>query len=190
MTKKSMTKDMVQSWELEFRKNAKADKYAILKNHMSKLNLRGNPRLLLEGTIRLVQASIAYASIDGQSFEEFLIMQQYDPAKAVNAEYEFTFDIFGRAYARVLVPKKIGMPDLADLYDHPWQDYKICGYDPLYITRIDGNYLDSEESSSLEEAVTMDMSSDYTEDELFIVFDDWTLEDTLIVWFHPQDGDK
>ena len=87
-------------WEQGLRKAAKADKYAILRDHLHKLDLPDNPELLLEGTIHLVRACLAYASIDGQSPGGFLEMQKYDPGEAVDAKYAITFDLCGKAFGQ------------------------------------------------------------------------------------------
>ena len=41
---------------------------------------------------------------------------QYNPAEATGACYVFTFDLCGKAFARILVETKVGTLDLADLY--------------------------------------------------------------------------
>jgi hypothetical protein len=140
----------------------------------------------MEGTIRLVQACCAYASIDGRSFAGFLKMQRYDPTEVDDAKYAFTFDLCGKAYARVLVSTKDlygkhGVLDLADLYGNPWRDYKVCGYYSLCISRTDGTDLDVGELIQLEKVVTDDLRFDYSEDELAFWFDDSAIEGTLRV---------
>ena len=68
-------------------------------------------------------------------------MQRYDASEAVDARYAFTFDLCGKGFGRVLFSKKVGILDLADLYNHPWDDYKVCGYRSVYISRVDGKKL-------------------------------------------------
>jgi hypothetical protein len=171
----------LQRWEREFRKAAEADEYTLLRDHLCRLELPEDPALLLEGTIQLVIACEAYASIDGQSFAAFLKMQSYDPSDAVDAKYAFTFDLCGKAFGCVLFSKKMGVLDLADLYNHPWQDYKVCGYHSIFISRIDGRKLGSRELARLERAVTYDLRYDYSEAEVDFWFDDATIEGILLI---------
>ncbi len=177
----------LQSWEREFRRAGKADKYIMLRDHLRKLDLPDNPKLLMEGTIRFVQACVAYLVIDKQPLAGFLAMQRYDPAGAVDAKYALTFDLYGKAYARILVSDTIGM-DLADLYGHPWDDYRVCGYYSMCISRIDDKGLNSEELDQFEQEVTDDLLFDYSEDELYFWFDDMTVEGSLVVRLQDRDG--
>lgn len=176
-----MTDSNLQRWERDFREAAEADEYAILQDHLCRLELPESPELLLEGTIQIVYACAAYATVDGQSFAAFLKMQTYDTSEAVDAKYAFTFDLCGKAFGRVLVSNKVGVLDLADLYNHPWEDFKVCGYRSIYISRIDGRKLGSKELARLEKEVTDDLRFDYSEDELDFWFDDATIEGMLLI---------
>lgn len=182
-----MVQSNLQRWEREFRKAAAADEYDLLGDHLCKLELPESPELLLEGTINLIYACAAYASLDGQSFAAFLKMQRYDPRDSVDARYTFTFDLFGKAYGRVLFSKKVGILDLADLYNHPWDAYKVCGYRSISIARIDGEDLAARELARLEKEVTYDLRFDYSEDELEIWFDDQSVEGVLQVFVQDCD---
>jgi hypothetical protein len=168
-------------WQQDFRKAAKADKCAILRDHLRKLELPNTPALLLEGTIHIVLACLAYASIDGKSSSGFLKMQKYDPDEAVDAKYAVTFDLYGKAFARILTSSGLDGLDLADLYGHPWQRYKLCGYGHFWISRIDGSNLTPEELARLEHEVTGDLRFDYSERELDFWFDALSTEGTLLV---------
>jgi hypothetical protein len=86
MKKSSLSEDL-QCWEQEFRTEAKADKLAVLREHLRGLELRAKPGLVLEGTIQVVQACLAYMKMDGQSYTRFLAMQTYDPFRSLNAAY-------------------------------------------------------------------------------------------------------
>jgi hypothetical protein len=176
-----MSNANLKRWVLKFSEDAEADKYALFREHLRKLGLPDSPELLLEGTIQVVIACAAYASIDKQSFAAFLYMQQYDPAKAVDAKYSFTFDLCGKAFARVLVATKGAIPDLADLYGHPWQDYKVCGYHDVFIARTNNKKLGSRELARLEREVTYDLRFDYCEENLDLWFDDQSIEGVLKV---------
>jgi hypothetical protein len=159
-------------WERSFRAAARSDNYALFRDHMKRLGLPAEPKLLVEGTIPVVQAILAYASIiDGQPFEPFLKMQKYNPSQATDACYALTFDLGGRAYARILVDRGLKTVDLADLLGHPWEDYEVAGYTRIWISHPDWTRLTSEELKQLEDDVTDDLLFDYSEDELNFWFD-------------------
>jgi hypothetical protein len=182
----------LQRWQRTFREAAEADGCAIFREHLSRLNLPGKPELLLEGTILAVQACAAYASVDGQPavFAEFVAMQRYDPREVPAAKYAFTFDLCGKAYARLLVAAKSAIPDLADLHDHPWDEYRLAGYNELWISRNDCRPLTRREVARLEREVTEDLRFDYSEDVLDFWFDDSSRKDALRVYLNdlPQGG--
>ena len=178
----------LKRWISKFRKDARTDQYTLFRKHLRDLALPDDPELLTEGTIQVVIASAAYASLDGQSFAAFLNMQRYDPAEAIDAKYAFTFDLCGKASARILVPTKAIIPDLADLYGHPWEDYKVCGYHAIYISRIDGKKLVSSELARLEKEVTEDLRYDYSADELNLWFDNESVDGVLKVFVQDCDS--
>lgn len=161
-----MPKDPFLDWVREFRKDAAADKLALFQDHLEKLGLPGKPKDLLKGTIMAVCACCAYGSMDGRSYEEFLSMQKYNPDEAPKAKYAYTFRGSNKFMARILTPKKKQFLDLADLYEHPWQEYKVCGYEAILISRTDGKNLTAREKANLEEQVTCDLYYDYSEEEL------------------------
>jgi hypothetical protein len=174
-----------QRWQREFRKAAKADQYAVLRDHLGRLDLPDKPESLLEGTIHVVLACLAYAGLDGQPSGGFLGMQKYDPGEAADARYAVTFDLHGKAFARVLTPSSLAVLDFADLYGHPWQRYKRCGYGRFWISRTDGRNLTRKELVRLEREVTDDLRFDYSEDEVDIGFDDASTKGSL--WVTVQD---
>jgi hypothetical protein len=171
----------LQRWEREFRSEAKADKLAVLRKHLRGLGLRAKPELILEGTVRVVQACSAYIKLNGDPYAPFLAMQAYDPAESPNAAYAFTFSLYGKAFARVLVARELSGLDLADLYEHPWEKYKLCGFDHFWIMRADRTDLEREELEKLECQVTDDLRFDYTEKELGFWFDDSRTDGALFV---------
>lgn len=171
----------LRRWVLKFRKDAEAHNYALFREHLRKLGLPDSPELLLEGTIEVVITCAAYASIDNQSIAASLNMQQYDPAKAIDARYAFTVDLCGKAFARLLVEKKGAIPDLADLSGYPWQDYKVCGYHDVFIARTNNKKLGSRELARLEREVTYDLRFDYCEEDLDLWLDDQSIEGVLKV---------
>lgn len=159
------------NWERSFRAAARSDNYALLLDHMGKLGFLPEPELMLEGTISVIAAILAYASMDGRPFNEFLKLQNYDPSQATDARYAFTFGLCGKSYARVLVNGKSETIDLADLFNHPWDDYKVAGYDRIWISHPDWSHLTNKELRQLEDHVTNDLLFDYEEDELNFWFE-------------------
>jgi hypothetical protein len=165
-----MSELTLEQWEQEFRREAIADKLAIFNNHMHALELgeETTAESMLEGTVLVVGACCAYASIDGQSAAAFLAAQTYDPAQSGASTYAFTFDLCGKASARLLVAADLKTPDLADLFDHPWSPFEVCGYRSVLISRLDGEPITEEEDFRLEKLVTADLLFDYGEDEIEI----------------------
>jgi hypothetical protein len=173
----------IDRWERSFRVAARADKYAILRDHLRRLDLPDLPESLLEGTVCVVRACSRYSALDQQpdeQFERFLEMQRYDPSDATAARYAFTFDLHGKAFARVLAESKMQALDLADLYGNPWSDYKVVGYHRLWISRTDWSDLTRKELRQLAKEVTGDLRFDYSEDELAFWFDD-CLDNTYLL---------
>ena len=158
-------------WAERFRTDAQADDFRILQRHLQNLELPDEPDLLLEGTLLLVQMSVAYLAMDGQEVAEFLAQQKYNPTQATGAPYQVTFDIHGKAYARVNLPASLRPLDLADLYGTPWVIYERVGYSDFWISRVDGNALNAEEIADFEAAVESDLRFDYGDDEISFWFD-------------------
>jgi len=159
------------TWEQDFRAAAKKDRYDVFRDHMRFLDLPGRPISMLQATILVVRAMVAYHSIDGRRSDDFLAMQQYNPAKS-EAPYLVTFALTGRIYARLLVDAELRSIDLADLYGHPWEPYRRSGYSQLWIAHKDWTDLKKKEMQTLERLVTDDLRFDYPEDELGFWFDD------------------
>jgi hypothetical protein len=171
LAEKYMDADQLKKWEKRFRSDARADNYALFHKQLQKLELQDKPQLMLDGTIRVMQAIWSYANLDGRPVDQFLDMQQYDHSKAPDARYSFTFDLHGKAFARILADAKLVLPDLADLYNHPWNEYKRVGYCSVSISHPDWSPLTKQELEEIENEVTNDLRFDYTEDEVDIWFD-------------------
>jgi hypothetical protein len=163
-----MSDSALDRWEQDFRAAARADDHARLREHLERLELPDEPRRLLEGTVALVRACSSYMEMDDREddFESFLRVQSYHPEAAPDARYVFTFDLHGKAFARVLVETKVQTLDLADLYGHPWWDYQVVGFGRLWISHPDWSKLTDEEVLQLDEEVTNDLRFDYTEEEI------------------------
>jgi hypothetical protein len=177
-------------WESSFKAAAKADKCRLLREHLEWLSLPKKPKLMLEGTIFVMQAIAHYSKIDGIPMEPFLAMQQYDPAKVPDARYVFTFQLAKNVFARVLIGSQKSPLDLADLYGQPWFKYKRVGYRCLWISHPDYSPLDCAEMEYLKDLVTDDLMFDYNEDELSFHFDEYSSSCFLLVGLHdvePED---
>lgn len=190
-----ITGELLARWEETFRAEAKADRFAVFRDHLEHIERQGNPSLLLEGTILFVRACIAYASMDNieARFHEFLNMQSYKPARTTKARYAVTFDICGKAFARIMIdPEKYPL-DFADLYEHPWEPYKGCGFTGCWISRVDFKKLTSKEVAQLEKMVTEDIRYDYGEDEVVLSFSLGDFEGTyldVIIRDHEAEDDE
>ncbi len=178
-----MPANALNQWIRDFRKAAKADKLALFRNHLKRLGLPDEPELLLQGTVEAVTACCAYLNVDQRPFDKFLAMQRYTPADAPDAWYSLTFDLCGKGYARLLAPRKkmLFEIDLADLYEHPWMPFKVCGYSTFWVARLDGAALGVTELEMIEKEVTKDLRYDYPEDELNFWFDPDSIEGVMAV---------
>jgi hypothetical protein len=171
----------LSAWEETFRAAATADNYQIFKSHLRALDLPDEPALMLDGTILFAQMSVAYLSMDGQQVTEFLAQQRYDPSQVNGAPYMVTFDIHGKAYARINLPATLRPLELADLYGTPWNTYERVGYSDFWISRVDGKALGAQEMADFEKVVESDLLFDYDESEITFWFDPDSQEGTLKV---------
>lgn len=171
------------AWERTYRNAGKQDKYDVLRDHLDLLGIDANPKLLLEGTIKLVRMSAAFLSIGrSRSIDNFLSMQSYNPDPNPEAPYIFTFDLCGKAYARAFVgPGENKMIDLADLFNSPWDEYKVAGYYEFIISRADLKPLLVKEIRSLTKLVKNDLYYDYSKDEIDIDFTEYSNRECLQV---------
>ena len=200
LAEKYMDANELKVWAKRFRADASADNYALFHKQLQRLELPDKPKLMLDGTIRVMQAIWSYAKLDVRPTDQFLAMQQYDPSKATGAIYAFTFDLHGKAFARILADSKLVLPDLADLYNHPWNKYKRVGYCSVFISHPDFSPLTEQELEELEKEVADDIRFDYSADEVFIGFDDVNYPGCLIVQvqdcdpeiegFYEKDGEE
>jgi len=172
LSDQSMTINPITTWQIRFAKATDADQLNLLREHLRILGLPDEPELLLKGTLLIVPMALAYRSMDGDDIKQFLDMQTYDPARARDATYLLTFDLYGRAYGRIAVDRSLRECDLADMFGAAWRELELCGYHGFYITRVDGRELSPEEVAELQELVEKDLYFDYSEDELSVWFDD------------------
>ncbi|HZL38059.1 MAG TPA: hypothetical protein VFC78_22275 [Tepidisphaeraceae bacterium] len=144
---------------------------------MDRLDSPADPSLVLEGTIEVVGMCVALLGLGrDKDIHHFLNLQTYDPASAADADYVFTFDIYGHAFARVLVDTKLHLIDLADLYGSPWHAYKSVGFRQFWVSHPDWTPLTAAEVTKLTEDIIRDFGSEYSEDDIEFSFDDFTDE--------------
>lgn len=179
--------DEILEWERGFRAAAEADNLGLFRKHLARLHLPDKPELLLDGTVMMMKACCAYAHLDGQSYAPLLELQKYDPCQVEDAYYSLTFDLFGKAYARIVTSTDISIIDLADLFNHPWDEYETAGYYSLWISRTDDEELCPDEVESLQEDVEADLRYDYTEDELDFWFVDSVIDGHLLVMLQDRE---
>ena len=177
----------LQDWERDFRTAAGADLCGIFRDHLRFLELPGKALSMMEATVLMVHASAAYYTTDGRSYDDFLTMQEYNPAQSPHARYAFTFDLYGRAYARLLVASEIHAIDLAGLYGHPWEPYRTVGYSQIWISHTDWTDLTKQEMAVVDKQATRDLRYDYAEDKLGFWFDDSNAK-YLYVYVYEPDG--
>ena len=160
-------------WARTFRAEAESDDYAIFRDHLRRLGLPDEPLLLLEGTIQFVLFWNSFFSLGRtESFARMLRMQTYDPAQSTDARYAYTFDLCGKAYARVLVDTDYRNLDLADMNEAPWSEYQVVGFRGFWISHLDWSPLTQEERDQLETEIEDDLYFDYSRQELQVQFVD------------------
>jgi hypothetical protein len=179
-----------QRWAKNFRRDATEDDMTLFRDHLLGLNLPIEPEKLLNGTIMVVNACCAYLSIDGHQTNDFLSVQTYRPMDNTDAKYSFTFNLFDKAYARILTPIDCKCLDLADLFDHPWHELSMGGFSNFLVSRIDGNPLSEDEIENIEKVITDDLRFDYTEEEVDFWTDPDSIEGALLVCVYDVDRDE
>lgn len=169
-----MIEEMLDQWEREFRTAALVDEMTIFRDHLRRLGLPDSPYLMLEGTIQIVRRCASYAAVDQrvEGFRDFLAMQTYDPAQSTESRYAYSFDIFGKAFGRVLIKAYDGTLDLADIYGSPWNEHELVGFRYLWVSHPDWSPLLPGEASEIDDAITSDLRFDYTDEEVDFWCDD------------------
>lgn len=175
-----MTQDAFSRWANRFRRDAMKDDMALLRKHLQRIGLPDEPEKLLDGTIMYMSGCCAYLNIDGRPFEDFLAAQRYRPDADADVQHFFTFNLREKTFGRIATPLYPHYVDLADLYGHPWNDFRMCGYSDLRVVRIDDDNMSAEECDELEKVITDDLLFDYTEEEIDIHMDNYSVEGVLI----------
>lgn len=180
-----MSQDAFSRWAIRFRRDAEKDDMMLLRKHLKRVGLPDEPEKLVAGTIMYMSACCAYLSFEGHPIDDFFAMQQYQSDLDADFHYSFTFNLRGKIFGRIIAPLPPQYVDLADLYGHPWDDFKMCGYSDFRVARLDDDNLAENEIEEIEEAITDDIRFDYTEDEVDIYIDNYSIDGVLVC--HVQD---
>ena len=178
-----MSTDAYRKWSNRFRCEAVIDSAALLRKHLQRIGLPDEPEKLVEGTIQCVNVAEAYSRNEGQAMKEFLSQQAYHPTLDPNTYFSFTFNLQGHTFARIITPLNKKTLDLADLYGHPWNKFKMCGYSEIRISRLDDAALSEAEYDQIEKTITDDIFFDFSEDEVYIAFDREAVHGVLVAYF-------
>lgn len=176
-----MSRAAFSRWANQFRQDAAKDSMELLRKHLQRVGLPDKPKKLIDGTIMYMRGCCAYLIIDGRSIDDFLAMQAYRPDLDAASHYSFTFNLFEKTFGRIVSPPDLKCLDLADLYDHPWNQYKRCGFSDFRVARLDDQTLTDEEIEDIEESIIDDIYFDYSEEEVDIRFDRESVNGVLVV---------
>ena len=164
-----MAKDTVeqfQAWMATFASEAETDSLREFTELLQHLDLAGTPESMLAGTAQLVAAAAAYRDMDGQSVAAFLHLQQYQPSTADGQHYSLVFDFCGKSMGRLIADRNLTEIDFADLFNHPWEPYRVVGYHRVWISRLDGESIDDDEAETLDQLVREDLFYDFDEEDI------------------------
>ena len=153
-------------WKNEFASAAEADACNEFRRHLEHLGMGFPPEAMLQGTLMLMPAVMAYRQLDGQSNEEMLARQKYWLGGDGLPHYCLTFDFFGLMVGRVLTDANFSDVDFADLFGHPWEGIRRVGFSNVWISRLDGKSIDDPEFNAIESHILGDLFFDYDESEL------------------------
>lgn len=181
MTKNRDLAQVFTQWQRQFAADAVADDCVEIQRHIQYLGIKCTRADMLEGTNMLLFAVAVYLQMDGQNFESMIKQQQYRLAGENLPFYCLTFDFGKGHFGRILADENLSGVDFADLFNHPWDEYKTAGFSDVWISRLDGEFIDKDESYGLEKRVTEDMYYDYSDEDLSVVILDSGLDDTLLV---------
>ena len=160
------TAELVQEWMASFCLEAETDGFREFTELLEHLDLSGAPESMLEGTVQLVVAAGAYRSMDGQAVGPFLQLQQYRLAVKDKQYYSLVFDFCGKALGRLVADRNLAEIDFADLFNHPWEPYRVAGYHNVWISRVDGEPIDDDEAENLGQLVREDLYYDFDEEDI------------------------
>ena len=184
-----MSSDAFRKWANRFRCEAVIDSASLLRKHLQRIGLPDEPEKLVEGTILCVNVAGAYSENEGRTIKEFLSQQSYHPALDPNTYYSFTFNLRQHTFARIITPLNAKTLDLADLYGHPWNQFKMCGYSEIRVSRLDDADLSEAEYDQIEKTIIDDIFFDFPEDEVYIAFDREAVPGILVAYLLDLETD-
>jgi len=180
MTKKLSLDQVFAKWQRKFTADALADDCTEIRRHIKYLELDCTPEAMLEGTGLLLSAVMVYTHLDGGECETLIKQQRYRLGGEGLAFYCLTFNFGKGHFGRILTDEKIDGVDFADLFDHPWHEYKTAGFNEVWISRLDGQPIGDEKMNNLYYRVRDDFYFDNTEEDLSVSVDMTELDDTAI----------
>lgn len=184
-----MSDDTFTQWADRFEYDALKDNMALMRKHLKHIGLPDEPEKLITGTIMYMSACCAYLHIDGQSYDALLDLQTYRPELDADFYYSFTFNLYERTFGRIISSLDLKCLDFADLHNHPWDAFKTCGYSDVRVARLDDKGLSQDEIQEIEKMVIKDMRFDFTEDEVDVWFDQYTIDGVLLVYCQDRYAD-
>ena len=167
-------------WQRQFAADAVADDANEILRHIDYLGLDCSRADMLMGTDMLLAAAIAYSHMDGRDCTDFIRQQRYWLRGEGLPFYILTFDLVKKHFGRLLTEKKISGVDFADLFNHPWNEYRTAGFHAVHISRLDGEPIEDDERQALELRFTEDMYFDYTDEEVSASLNMTELDDTVL----------
>ncbi|MFZ4534909.1 tetratricopeptide repeat protein [Propionivibrio sp.] len=180
MSKKLSLDQEYSQWQRQFAADALADDYAEMRRHIDYLELDCTPQAMVDDTAMLLLATLVYRQMDGQEWESILKQQRYRLGGDGLPFYCMTFCLLEGHYGRILADEKMSGVDFADLFNHPWDEYKTAGFRDVRISRLDGEAIDGDELETLERLFKEDIYYDCAEDEVDAWVTATELEDTVL----------
>lgn len=172
-------------WYREFSAAAAADNYAELMRPIEHLELKCSPKDVMDSTVSLVNAVVAFCKLDGRDCEAFLNQQHYRVDSGGENEYCLIFDLSSptrKYFGRILTDIAFTSIDLEDLFDFPWPMPQTVGFTEVYITRLDGRRIGKREIRRLYKLVAADMYYGHSEEELSVDVLLSDFEDTVVIY--------
>ena len=177
-----MSWDVVHRWIDRFRRDAAKDDMRLLRKHLKRVGLPDEPEKLVEGTIMYTIGCCAYLDLERRSIKEFIAMQSYRPALDPDFYYSFTFNLRELTFGRLISPLVMKFVDFFDLFNHPWNEFKKCGYSDFRVARLDDKALSEDEIEELENVIIDDIRFDSTEEEVNVYVDPDTVDGVLLAY--------
>ena len=168
MPKKPNLETLFPNWQRQFADDAVADDCGEILRHIEYLELDCSRADMLIGTDMLLFAVLIYLQMDGKDCASLIKRQRYWLRGDGLSYYGLTFNFGKGHFGRILTDRNITGVDFADLFNHPWNEYKTAGFHEVYISRLDGKPIDKDELTTLYARFSEDMYYDYTADDVAV----------------------